>query len=526
MVKYQNVLLFFVYLCYLAIPCLKALHMYQQNRYQNERYWCWVFDSIVRNAFTILVIFCSVALSYGLLLVPTSAYPLILLSMVLAIITYIMGKLETKKVYRKPLVYTSRIRRCLVALFFVYCLMFLLFISFKSWALWIVIAPFGMGIPWLFVGFVGWCMQPIEKMIASYYIRDAKLVLKKHSQLRRVGISGSYGKTSIKNFAYALCKTKYCTLMTPQSYNNKMGITLTIRRSLSMLHELFLCEMGADHVNEIGYLMDFVKPHIGIVCAIGPQHLSTFKSQENIIQEKMKMIERLDTNGVGILNIDNEYIREYSLNNTCKIITYGMHEKADYKILTIHFDEFGARFQVCYANEIYDFETQLLGEHTIVNITCAIALAHHLGIAFSQLQKAVKELPFVEHRLQLRKGKYTIIDDAYNANPIGANYALDVLGQMKHKRILVTPGFLDLGEQSEQAHIVFAQKMVQCCDYIILVGKVQSKVMADQLHLDGFLSDRLYIVNHIQEAFVILNELCDKEDVVLLENDLPDAFNH
>ncbi|MEG0275306.1 MAG: cyanophycin synthetase, partial [Longicatena sp.] len=169
----------------------------------------------------------------------------------------------------------------------------------------------------------------------------------------------------------------------------------------------------------------------------------------------------------------------------------------------------------------------LLGRHNVVNITGAIAVAHTLNVSWDVLKQLVSSLSYVEHRLQIIENEaYTIIDNAYNSNPEGAHYALEVMKQLDGKRVIITPGFLDLGKDSKQAHYEFGCYMAQCVDEVILVGKQQTKDIVVGLREKKFPLSKLHIVTTIQEAFSCLNSIATPDTTVLLENDLPDAFNH
>ena len=141
--------------------------------------------------------------------------------------------------------------------------------------------------------------MPMEEGIKNRYENDAREILKgDNDSLLKIGITGSYGKTSTKNIINDIIADNMYTLITPASYNTPMGITRTVREMLKPTHEVFVCEMGADKVSDISYLMDFVKPKYGVVTSIGPQHLNTFHNIDNIIKEKMQEIEMLPPDGV------------------------------------------------------------------------------------------------------------------------------------------------------------------------------------------------------------------------------------
>lgn len=525
--RFQSIMLVVILLFFFYTPTRQAMHMFQQNRYQLPRYIVWLKQEIVYRRKKILFTFLCLMATYGLYLVSSNDLPSILLLLLLLIYSYIFFRMEDQRNYRKPMVFTHRIQRLLCAFYVFYFIMLLFMVWVVSLDVWIALIPFLYFMPWFALIAIALIMQPIEERIRRYFVHDAQMLLRRHKDLCIVGITGSYGKTSVKNILHTLLSDTYYTLMTPQSYNNMMGITLSIREHLQNLHEVFLCEMGADHVHEIERLMEFVKPRFGIVSAVGPQHLSTFHSLDNILHEKMQMIEKLPANGVGFINIDNELIRSYTIHNTCRIVRYGTREEADVRVCDIHYTKNGSSFTVVCDNERYVFTTRLLGRHNILNIAAGIAVARTMHVEWDVLQKLCASLDYVEHRLQVRNGgRYTILDNAYNSNPEGADASLEVLAQMEGKRIIVTPGFLDLGEEGMQAHIRLGQQIASCVDEVVLVGEQQTKDIVKGLRKKQFPLTHLHVVQGIDEAFALLNNLADTDTTVLLENDLPDAFNH
>lgn len=522
----QSVLFLVVLLLFLYTPTKQAIHMFQQNRYQLPRYSSWLIQTIRYRYKQILALWVTLMATYGLYFVSRKDLPTILFILLLMIYSYVFYRVEDMKEYRKPLVFTHRVQRLLLAFYLLYLIVGTILLT-KPLELWIFSIPYLYFMPWLMLLLVGLFMQPVETKIRQYFIRDARRILKEHRDLNIVGITGSYGKTSVKTILSTLLGDTYYTLMTPHSYNNLMGITLTIRSQLQQLHEVFLCEMGADHIHEIEQLMDFVHPNIGVVTAVGPQHLSTFHTMENILHEKMQMIEKLPADGIGVINGDNAYIRKYAIQNPCTIIRYGKRDDVDYRIEHMQYSQQGTTFDIRYQNECQRFSTRLLGEYNVLNITAGVAVAHTLGVPWEVLIKLVASLDYVEHRLQVRKGThYTMIDNAYNSNPEGARCALEVLAQMEGKRIIVTPGFLDLGNKSEEAHIAFGKQIATHADEVILVGKQQTADIVKGLRESFFSLRCMHIVQGIDEAFALLDTLCDQNTTVLLENDLPDAFNH
>ncbi len=520
-------LVYFILILFAAvIPCKHALHMFQQNRYELGRYTAWISDNAeggARRAIIPALIITAVALACMRLSVEHVLLFCIGIAAALSVVLFLR---EKHAKYIKPLVYSDRVKRQIAVMVILYSVLqlYLLF-RFRRFNLWAMLALSYFG-PWILIYPMAWITGPIEKRVNQGFLNDAKRILREHDDLIRIGITGSYGKTTTKNIMNAMLSEHYNTLITPASYNTPMGITRTIREMLKPIHQVFVCEMGADHVGDITYLMEFVKPQIGAVTSIGPQHLSTFGSQDNITREKMQEIELLPEDGFGVLNADNEFIRNYKLQSGVKTATYGLRHEADYMAKDIVYNPSGTSFTVVNQGQEYPMETHLLGELNVLNILCSIAIARHLDIDWDEIRRSVRRMKQVEHRLEQRiiNGRM-FIDDAFNSNPSGSAMALEVLAMMPGRRVVVTPGMIELGDQQEKVNREFGAKMKGKADDVILVGSHQTQPIYEGLKLSGFDMDRVYVVDRVTEAFDIVYRITTGEDTILLENDLPDAFN-
>lgn len=502
-------------ICLLAsfIPSKKALHMFQQNRYELYRYSKWLFRKV--NFDFKLVLFVLVNLLLAFIDKPYFYESGLVL---LLIISYVNIKAELKHEYIKKLVITARVKR---QIFVLIILLVLLFFFFDKLALiGSLIYPMFLIYPMALL------TAPFEKAIKKHYEHLAQNILQSLPLLTKIGITGSFGKTSVKNIIFDLLSENKIVLKTPASYNTPMGITKTIRESLKPTHEIFVCEMGADHVGEITYLMNFVKPQIGIVTSIGPQHLNTFGSLDKIIKEKMQMIECLPTNGLGIINVDNPYIANYKIKNKCSIIRVGMHNSnADLVAKDLKYSVDGSQFKVNLRGEDITFNIPLLGEHNVMNCLLAIALADYLGLKKKEIVNYCQNIKPIEHRLEKKIiNGYHFIDNAFNSNPVGCKLSLDVLSKMPGKRVIVTPGLIDLGKEEFKANKEFGRYMYQKCDFVIIVGELEKNALLEGLKEGGFSNENIICVGNERSAFNYIYEHFTVADTILLENDLPDAF--
>lgn len=500
------------------------LHMFQQNRYEIRRLYHWMIDQ--KDEIKAELFFPTLLTILSLLI---SFLPLVLVRnvilIILAIIIIWMFIFQNQfHLIIKPLVITSRVKRQIVVAFLLICIFIFSFFNLKSNFIWLLGLTF---LPWLMIYIVGFLTYPIEKMIQQYYIHLGKKCLYAQNNLIKIGITGSYGKTSTKNIMQSILSEEYNSLMTPASFNTPMGITMTIRNYLKPIHQVFICEMGADHVGEISRLVKYVKPQIGLVTSIGPQHLLTFGSQENIIHEKMQMIENLPSNGLGVINLDNKFIRQYKIHNSVKVQSFGIQsEDVDYRAIDINYTISGSYFTVLHQEEKVKFHTKLLGELNIMNILSAIVVARYLDISWQSLQRAIENCEQIEHRLELKKiNGYRFIDDAFNANPIGSKMALEVLSMMPGKRYIITPGMIDLGPKQDEYNYLFGKQMKHFVDEVILVGPKQTKAIQQGLKEMNFMPNNIHIFQTVKEAFAFVYEQASEHDTILIENDLPEAFS-
>ena len=285
--------------------------------------------------------------------------------------------------------------------------------------------------------------------------------------------------------------------------------------------------MGATKLGDIKEICNIVKPKLGVITSIGPQHLQSFKNIENVIKTKFELADSVKQNGgVTFLNFDNEYIAKQRLDIEYK--SYGINnESLDYNAYNLVSSSKGLSFKMNSLNEEIEFKTKLIGKHNIENITGAIAVANYLDVPMKKIVPKIREIQSVEHRLQiLPHGNLTIIDDSYNSNPVSSKSALDTLAEFEGTKIIVTPGLIELGTDEEKYNFEFGEYITTVCDYAYLVGEKQSKAILDGINSKNFDKNKVFIVNTPNEAVKQISSLnLDGNVTVLLENDLPDNYN-
>ena len=510
---------------YLVLKTKINLHMLQQNFYnENNRYIKWLIKN--KKMFNIDIIFILIIILGLFTNNKIIQCCMILLYVIMTLKTINYLKNEQVKL---PLKYTLRVYRLILTTIGIYLIPFIVItIDYNIKTSYLILGLL-VSINSIIIYIANILNYPIEKMVYYGYKNMASNKLKSLSNLEVIGITGSYGKTSSKNILNTILKEKFNSVTTPKNFNTQYGLMITINNHIDKFNDLFVAEMGAFTTGRIKKLCDFVHPKYGILTRIGTAHMDTFGSQKNIQKTKFELIESLPKDGIGILNLDDPLQVSYKLKNKCKIIWIAIeNKKADVYADNIKITSEGMSFDCHFKNDNkkYKFETRLLGNANIYNILASIALGHALGMSIKQLQLGTKKIKTIEHRLELKKyNNITIIDDAYNSNPIGSKMALDVLNLMKGKKIIVTPGMIELGKDEYKLNKEFGHQIADVCDEVILVGKNQTKAIQEGLKEKKYNKDKITIINDVKEAFTIINKVKTNNTYVLLENDLPDIFN-
>lgn len=421
------------------------LHMFQLNGYKNGEHIHWLKKNLRQQ----WLLYFGLTVGVVRLFFPALGLDiLIYLTLFMDILVYrALHRLNNKT----PLKYTARVKRLIATMVLLCAVMSVaLFFGF-GWESLSGIAIIVVSVQWFFDILANIVNHPIEKGISDWYINDAKKRLKSMPNLKVIGITGSYGKTSMKYYLKTLLQNKYNVLMTPGNFNTPLGVTITVRRDLKPTHEIFLCEMGARHVGDIKEVCDIAHPDMGIITSIGPQHLETFFTMENIQKTKFELADALPEGGKIFLNGDNEYIQEKAKEYSNTTFYYSENDGAGYKAKDVSVSQMGTEFTVVTPDgEEERFTMKLIGAHNVINVVGAIGVAHSLGMSLKELKVPVRRIQPVEHRMEMKPhGDVTIIDDAYNSNPVGSKAAVETLKMFDGIRILITPGMVELGDKEE-----------------------------------------------------------------------------
>lgn len=537
-----STLLFGMLITYmLLVP--NSLHMMQLQSYHTSEYFNWMIKNgkkVYKNgAIQFLIYALALVLVYCILrFVPEISLlgsyicvAILCLAFFVPNVIQIVKDIRERKNAKKPLKYTARIKRLYFFSFITVILLRVLFTEYLGDSLMSMLLIYSFlifTIPFNII-IANFLADPTETMINNHYINSAarKLGKKEYNDLIRIGITGSYGKTSTKYILQTILSEKYNVLATPESYNTTMGNVRTIREKLKPEHQVFISEMGARRRYDIQEICNFVRPQIGIITSIGPQHLETFKKIENVVKTKSELLVGLTYDGVAFLPINDKYCKEIYQKEKHEKYSYGIGEKADVYATDIKLSAKGSTFTVVTKNDRFTCTTKLLGEHNVQNIIGSIAIALHLGLTKEEIMRGVEKIEPVPHRLQILPSPNggVVIDDAFNSNPVGSKMALEVLKKFEGRKIIITPGMVELGAEEYKLNKEFGRQMADAVDVAILVGVKRSKPIEEGLREKKFDENNIYVVNSLAEATNRLTKLANPNNIVLFENDLPDNYN-
>lgn len=369
-------------------------------------------------------------------------------------------------------------------------------------------------------------LAPDERRRRLRYMRQAELRLAAVGALV-VGVTGSYGKTTTKLFLQQLLDSPETPCFaTPGSFNTTLGVCRAINDDLRQEHRFAIVEMGAYRKGEIAEICSFTHPQMGIVTAVGVMHMERFGSREKIAEAKSELLAALPENGVAV--VPGDVAERELLTASLRARAVWVGRPGDrWWAEEMAADPEGTQLRLRgSAGEDIHLKLPLHGEPIVVDLLCAWATAVELGVTTEALAERAAGVRGAPHRLQVsRVNGITIIDDAYNSNPDGAAAALRLLASLPgQRRVLVTPGFIELGPLQEQSMRELGRQAAAVCSHVILVGRIQSAAIAAGLTEAGYPVSQLTVAADLEEAQRRLPDVAGPGSVVLFENDLPDSF--
>jgi UDP-N-acetylmuramoyl-tripeptide--D-alanyl-D-alanine ligase len=514
------------------------LHLFQLEHYERARLRVWVQRRNARVQIGALVL-CLVA---GVALTAVTAGEIdglvLALGSGIGVALAVGGIRLLRRHQTKPLVFTARARRLfIVALALPGLVLVLAALAVVGGAPASVAPAIGTGVavlaivaaPELILA-ADVLVKPVQKLDNRRFVQRAEHRLAEVSPLA-IGITGSFGKTTTKACIAEVAELRGPAFATPASYNTYLGVVRAINEGLTTRHRTFIAEMGAYRRGDVAELCELVHPTIGVLTAIGPAHLERFGSLDEIEKAKGELPEGVPAGGTFITTADDERCLRAAERTEARVVLFSAAgaESAEVTAHDIEMAEGTTRFTLRRRDgEEVLVRSKLLGRHNVANLLAAAAVGTSLDMPLDAIARALARVTPPAHRLAPilnPQAGIVVIDDAYNSNPVGAAAALEVLAShAAERRLLVTPGMVELGEREAEENERFGQHAAEVCDLVVLVGEERSRPIRAGLDAASFPGDRIHVVANASEAQALLAKTTRRGDVVLFENDLPDLY--
>jgi UDP-N-acetylmuramoyl-tripeptide--D-alanyl-D-alanine ligase len=517
-------LLFVAFLAFALRRLLTYLHIYQQEEYESVRFLKWLVASRAFDLRVSAVIVVAIILQLAIYLSSGIATSIVIVGLVAVAC---MEK-DPRVTSKKRLVLTGRAKRIYWLAFLCVALAgFLCMVAGAALLLWLILVqslPFSLA-------FANLVLTPYEKSIQKRFWNEA------HQRLRSlrpavVAITGSYGKTSTKHLLGHILEMQAPTLITPGSVNTPMGIARIVREQLGSHHRFFVCEMGAYGPGSIARLCRLAPPDAGVITAIGMAHYERFKTLDTVARAKFELAEAV-ANRDGNVTVAEQVLafeaaRAFQASRPANTVVVGPGENATFRILSSSQTRSGITADVLWKGRTFTLKAPIFGEHHMSNMALAFATACMLGVAPEDAIIALSSTPQIRHRLEVKRGvaDSVLIDDAYNSNPVGFASGLrllEVLSTNGGRRILVTPGMVELGPAHDEQHEKIGLLAASHVDVLLPVvpGRIGSFTAAyRRANANGIVVP----CPTFETAQGWLNANVRENDVVLIENDLPDLY--
>ncbi len=370
--------------------------------------------------------------------------------------------------------------------------------------------------------------EPFEEIIRRRYYAITTRKLDRQDVIK-IAVTGSYGKTSVKEILKGILSVKYRVLATPASFNTPLGMSWAVK-NLDSTHDVFIAEMGARAKGDVKELVKIVKPTYGVLTGINNQHLETFKTIENIKDTKFELFEGLPESGKGFFSSENDGSLElFERFKGRKVLAGGNGGNGQQVYATdVVVTNKGTWFTLnVEGEEPVKCVTVLLGKHSIDNVCLAASVAYELGLSLKEIAYGVNRLQSVMHRLEIipNNKNIVIIDDSYNANEDGVKASMEVLDTFEGRKIVLTPGLVELGKRENQANYEMGRLLASHADLVIVIGNHNAEMLVSGLIDGGMDREKISFFKSLNKGNEYLNTIITEGDVVLFENDLPDNYS-
>ena len=376
--------------------------------------------------------------------------------------------------------------------------------------------------------------RPAEARVRAGFLRAARRRIEQVDPMV-IAVAGSYGKTSTKHILAHFLEQYGPTLATPKSFNTLMGVSRTINDLLEDRHRTFIVEMDAYAPGEIASICALVRPRHALLTSVGPQHLERFGTVDHIADALFETLDVLPAAGFAVVYGGDAATAALATRARAmghEVISYGIEGDAvdlDVVAEDVQITGSGSRFAWRWpvAGLRHEVNVPLLGRHQVLNVSAALAAVHRLGLPLEPALAAAATLAPVDHRLQpvATGNAITVIDDSYNANPVGVHNGLEVLAELDaRQRILVTPGLVELGAVEDAENRRYGEHAARVCDHVIVMDARPARALREGLRAGGMADDHVHVVRSLAEATAVIGRIATAGDAVLFANDLPDTY--
>ena len=479
----------------------KLTHIYQLKNYNTKRYVGFFGSKFIIYLLLLFVIF-----SLDISLKNTS---LSIINFALIFIANLLILTRLIKSKKTPLVLTKKVKENISISIIIWAMIFTLNCSYVLQILTCFISPI-----------ISNFLNIKNKIRNKKNIKSAQEKIAKQ-KVKIVAITGSNGKTSVKNILLDFLSISFRVQATPASYNTTLGISKFINENLNSDTEILILEYGARHRNDIKKLCEIYGADIGIITTVAPQHIESFKSIENVFKTKQELSDFLRTK-LCVFNLDNLYCQRMFQEKQNQKIGVSIFSNSIISVSNICTSNFKTSFDLNFNNQLHHVSTPLLGKHNVLNICLAFAVAQYLNVPIDLILDKIKKLNQTEHRLQYIKTNINILDDSYNCSISSATEAIEVLKSTKHQTMIVTPGIVECGKEK----FIINKKLGQLFDgitYCVIVGNENKKAILSGIEsLDT--KPKILLAKTLEDAKKYFSKL-NTNDTLLLLNDLPDDYN-
>jgi UDP-N-acetylmuramoyl-tripeptide--D-alanyl-D-alanine ligase len=349
-------------------------------------------------------------------------------------------------------------------------------------------------------------------------LQQAATAWRSRHPIRVAGVTGSVGKTTTKELVHAVLSRRFHTLKSESSYNNEIGLPLTLLK-IGPEHERAILEMGTYGRGEIAHLCAMAQPEVGILTIIGPVHLERMGSLDNIVIAKRELVEALPAGGTAILNQDDERVMSMAAHTQARVFTYGLDSSAHLWADNIHSMGLeGIQFSLHYQGEtLRNVSVPLLGRHSVHTALRAAAVGLVEGLSWEEIVTGLQSTA-AQLRLVAVPGPdgSIIIDDTYNSSPESAIAALNLLSDLHGRRIAVLGDMLELGAVEEAAHRLVGRRARLVVDILLAVGR-RGRLIGEEALLAGMAKDNVYMADDVDSAVATLETIIQPNDIVLVK---------